>query len=67
MLLLLGCCMVLTGCTNMTNSIVESFNNNLIAEKRYQMILDGLQVTLLITFLPHCSEQRSAGWSAGCA
>ena len=50
MLLLLGCCMVLTGCTNMTNSIVESFNNNLIAEKRYQMILDGLQVTLLITF-----------------
>lgn len=50
MLLLLGCCMVLTGCTSMTDSIVESFNNNLIAEKRYQMILDGLQVTLLITF-----------------
>lgn len=32
------------------NSIVESFNNNLIVENRYQMILDGLQVTLLITF-----------------
>ena len=32
------------------NSIVESFNNNLIAENRYRMILDGLQVTLLITF-----------------
>ena len=31
------------------NSIVESFTNNLIAEERYQMILDGLQVTLLIT------------------
>ncbi|MBO4251024.1 MAG: ABC transporter permease subunit [Paludibacteraceae bacterium] len=32
------------------HSIAESFNNNLIAEHRYQMILDGLQVTLLITF-----------------
>ena len=32
------------------NSIAESFNNNLIAENRYRMILDGLQVTLLITF-----------------
>ena len=32
------------------NSIAESFNSNLIAENRYQMILDGLQVTLLITF-----------------
>ncbi|MBO6188220.1 MAG: ABC transporter permease subunit [Prevotella sp.] len=37
---------VLTGCTALT----ESFNNNLIAEDRYKMILDGLQVTLLITF-----------------
>jgi len=35
----------LTGCASMT----ESFNNNLIAEERYRMILDGLQVTLLIT------------------
>ena len=26
----------------------ESFYNNLIAENRYRMILDGLQVTLLI-------------------
>ena len=31
------------------NSVVESFYNNLIAEDRYQMILDGLQVTLIIT------------------
>jgi len=28
----------------------DSFYNNLIAEDRYRMILDGLQVTLLITF-----------------
>ena len=32
------------------NSIYNSFYNNLIAEERYRMILDGLQVTLLITF-----------------
>ena len=31
------------------HSIAESFHCNLIAENRYQMILDGLQVTLLIT------------------
>ena len=31
------------------NGIVESFTNNLIAEDRYRLILDGLQVTLLIT------------------
>ena len=31
------------------NSIFESFYNNLIAEDRYRMILDGLQVTLVIT------------------
>ena len=37
---------LLTGCTSLT----ESFTNNLIAEDRYRMILDGLQVTLLITF-----------------
>ena len=30
--------------------IAESFINNLVAEQRYQMILEGLQVTLLITF-----------------
>ena len=30
-------------------SITESFTNNLIAEDRYRMILDGLQLTLLIT------------------
>ena len=32
------------------SSLTESLRNNLIAEDRYQMILDGLQVTLLITF-----------------
>jgi len=31
------------------NSFFESFYNNLIAEDRYRMILDGLQVTLIIT------------------
>ena len=31
------------------SSITESFYDNLIAEDRYRMILDGLQVTLLIT------------------
>lgn len=31
------------------NSIYDSFYNNLIAEDRYRMILDGLQVTLVIT------------------
>ena len=30
-------------------SLSESFINNLIAEQRYRMILDGLQVTLIIT------------------
>ena len=40
------CTTVLTGCT----SLAESFTNNLIAEDRYRMILDGLQVTLVITF-----------------
>ena len=35
--------------TNIIESIAESFRNNLIVEDRYQMILDGLQVTLLIT------------------
>ena len=34
----------------MINNIIDSFYNNLIVENRYQMILDGLQVTLLITF-----------------
>ncbi|MBO6095812.1 MAG: ABC transporter permease subunit, partial [Bacteroidales bacterium] len=31
-------------------SLAESFTNNLIAEQRYRMIMDGLQVTLIITF-----------------
>ena len=30
-------------------TLIESFTNNLIVEDRYRMILDGLQVTLLIT------------------
>ena len=37
--------MMLTGCS----SLADSFRNNLIVEDRYRMILDGLQVTLLIT------------------
>ena len=32
------------------SNIAQSFTNNLITEQRYQMILEGLQVTLLITF-----------------
>ncbi|MBR1788068.1 MAG: ABC transporter permease subunit [Bacteroidaceae bacterium] len=39
-------CSVLTGCA----SLKESFTSNLIDENRYQMILNGLQLTLLITF-----------------
>ncbi len=35
---------------NSLSFLIESFKNNLIVENRYQMILDGLQVTLLITF-----------------
>ena len=38
--------------------IANSFTDNLIAEQRYRMILDGLQVTLLITF---CAAVSSAG------
>ena len=41
--------LMLTGCTKMVDSVAESFSNNLIAEDRYKMILEGLQVTLLIT------------------
>ncbi len=32
------------------NTIANSFSNNLIVEQRYQMILEGLQTTLFITF-----------------
>ena len=35
---------------DMFSNVAESFSNNLIVEGRYRMILDGLQVTLLITF-----------------
>ena len=34
---------------DMFSNVAESFSNNLIVENRYRMILDGLQVTLLIT------------------
>ena len=34
---------------DMFSKVAESFSNNLIVEDRYRMILDGLQVTLLIT------------------
>ncbi len=43
-------CFLLTGCSGSKWSVSESFYNNLIAEDRYRMILDGLQVTLIITF-----------------
>ena len=43
-------CFLLTGCSGMKWSVSDSFYNNLIAEDRYRMILDGLQVTLIITF-----------------
>ena len=33
----------------MFSNMAESFSNNLVVEDRYRMILDGLQVTLLIT------------------
>ena len=49
-LLTLCGCFATTSCTNSTSTIVQSFTNNLISEDRYQMILDGLSVTLLITF-----------------
>ena len=39
----------LMGCASLVNGVTESFKNNLIVEDRYKMILDGLQVTLLIT------------------
>ena len=34
---------------DMFSNVAERFSNNLIVEDRYRMILDGLQVTLLIT------------------
>jgi len=34
---------------DMFSNVAESFSNNLVVEDRYRMILDGLQVTLLIT------------------
>ena len=43
-------CFMLTGCSGEKWSVSDSFYNNLIAEDRYRMILDGLQVTLIITF-----------------
>ena len=43
-------CFLLTGCSGPKWSVSESFYNNLITEDRYRMILDGLQVTLIITF-----------------
>ena len=41
--------LLMTSCSSVTESVKESFVNNLIVEDRYKMILDGLQVTLLIT------------------
>ncbi len=42
--------MILTGCSSVASNVADSFYNNLIVEDRYRMILDGLQLTLLITF-----------------
>ena len=41
--------MKMTIAMNGWTTLTESFRNNLIVEDRYQMILDGLHVTLLIT------------------
>ena len=51
------------------SSITESFTNNLIAEDRYRMILDGLQVTLLITLCAALLGTLLGGlvWCVGCA
>ena len=47
---ILATTLLLTGCSSLANNVAESFHDNLIVEDRYRMILDGLQVTLLITF-----------------
>jgi len=39
-----------SGLKNFINQVKESFYNNIIFEKRYQLIIDGLLVTLLISF-----------------
>lgn len=33
------------------NSVKDSFYNNIVLENRYRLIIDGLEVTLIITFL----------------
>ncbi len=43
-------CFLLTACSGANWSVSDSFYNNLIEDDRYRMILDGLQVTLIITF-----------------
>ena len=48
--------LMMTSCSSVTESVKESFVNNLIVEDRYKMILDGLQVTLLITLKLHINE-----------
>ena len=35
---------------DMFSNVAESFTNNLIVEDLYRMILDGLQVTIIISF-----------------
>ena len=46
-------------------NIADSFKNNLIVEERYRMILDGLQVTLLITLCAAVLAPCWAAWSVG--
>jgi polar amino acid transport system substrate-binding protein len=43
------CATIFTGCSSVAKTVADSFSNNLLEEERYRMILDGLQVTLLIT------------------
>ena len=52
---------------DMFSNVTESFSNNLIVEDRYRMILDGLQVTLLITLFAAVLGTILGGWCAGCA
>ena len=45
---------------DMFSNMAESFSNNLIVEDRYRMILDGLQVTLLITLFAAAPPMAAA-------
>jgi len=57
--------LMMTSCSSVTESVKESFVNNLILEDRYKMILDGLQVTLLITLFAALGGQTRSAFPAG--